>query len=567
MGNGIIGKKDKSKNQSNRYVDQVDKLFKEEYEEDTIEAANLALAICNRDETQNVEMHMQCENLPKMDTRGKADPVVFVYEQVGQNKQQKKNYKKNKQKRQNWILRGRTEVIPVTYNPKFLKYFVFSYNIINVQKIRLDIYDTDCFSKLDDIEKQELIGSVEFELSQVMCAPSHQITMPIINKKISKKLKNSTCTIRCNEYDVGGDKVYFHLGAQGFFTKNELFIRISNINQAKETIPVHRTENEKNKKPSIAWKPFEIPLSKLGKDDKVYIKLEVVEFDKDKGQIVIGEAEHTLAFLKDSSNKNIRITFNSLFKGQINLLKVKTIKRESFITYLVSTTQISLLAAIDFTNSNQPQNKTNSLHYFDPRNKQNESEYCLALKNLTVILQQFDHDNDIPLYGFGAKLPPFYNLVSNCFALNGNYFDPSVNGSVGAVKTYLTQVPHLQFHGPTILTEIIKIGAKYAQSEAIDQKNQKYYIMLILTDSDPNDIDSIIDELVEASCFPISYIVVGIGDYQFSKFENELKQIGKRMYEKTTKLIFEFHAKIKYTTTRIQKRPKVNNIRLYSLEN
>ena len=48
-------------------------------------------------------------------------------------------------------------------------------------------------------------------------------------------------------------------------------------------MPVHRTENEKNKKPSIVWKPFEVPLSKFGKDDKVYIKLEIVEFDKDKG--------------------------------------------------------------------------------------------------------------------------------------------------------------------------------------------------------------------------------------------------------------------------------------------
>jgi hypothetical protein len=45
--------------------------------------------------------------------------------------------------------------------------------------------------------------------------------------------------------------------------------------------------------------------------------------------------------------------------------------------------------------------------------------------------------------------------------------------------------------------------------------------MSILTDSDPNDLDSITDELVEASSFPISYIVVGVGDDSFLKYESE----------------------------------------------
>ena len=34
------------------------------------------------------------------------------------------------------------------------------------------------------------------------------------------------------------------------------------------------------------------------------------------------------------------------------------------------------------------------------------------------------------LYGFGAKLPPHYKGVGQCFALNGNYFQPLVTGGV-----------------------------------------------------------------------------------------------------------------------------------------
>ena len=44
------------------------------------------------------------------------------------------------------------------------------------------------------------------------------------------------------------------------------------------------------------------------------------------------------------------------------------------------------------------------------------------------ILQYYDNDNKYPVYGFGAKLPPYHNIVSHCFALNGNFFDPEVAG-------------------------------------------------------------------------------------------------------------------------------------------
>jgi len=46
------------------------------------------------------------------------------------------------------------------------------------------------------------------------------------------------------------------------------------------------------------------------------------------------------------------------------------------------------------------------------------------------MLQYFDYYNQIALYGFGAKLPPYYKCVGQCFALNGNYFHPLMTGGV-----------------------------------------------------------------------------------------------------------------------------------------
>ena len=40
------------------------------------------------------------------------------------------------------------------------------------------------------------------------------------------------------------------------------------------------------------------------------------------------------------------------------------------------------------------------------------------------------------MYGFVAKLLPFNEITSHCFALNGNIFDPETNGILGIMDSY-----------------------------------------------------------------------------------------------------------------------------------
>ena len=51
------------------------------------------------------------------------------------------------------------------------------------------------------------------------------------------------------------------------------------------------------------------------------------------------------------------------------------------------------------------------------------------------------------------------------------------------------------------------------------QFNQKYTILLILTDGVINDLDKTIDEVVKASMLPLSIIIVGIGGADFEQME------------------------------------------------
>jgi len=79
----------------------------------------------------------------------------------------------------------------------------------------------------------------------------------------------------------------------------------------------------------------------------------------------------------------------------------------SFVDYLRSGWQISLVAAIDFTGSNGHPSHPNSLHYCAP-GKMNQ--YEAALMNVGMIVEPYDLDKSFPVFGFGG-VPRFMGIV------------------------------------------------------------------------------------------------------------------------------------------------------------
>ena len=49
------------------------------------------------------------------------------------------------------------------------------------------------------------------------------------------------------------------------------------------------------------------------------------------------------------------------------------------------------------------------------------------------------------------------------------------------------------------------------------QEDQKYYILLIITDGNINDMEDTIDQIVRGTTLPLSIIIVGVGDEDFSE--------------------------------------------------
>lgn len=133
------------------------------------------------------------------------------------------------------------------------------------------------------------------------------------------------------------------------------------------------------------------------------------------------------------------------------------------------------------------------------------------MRSIIGFLQYYDHDNTIPVYGFGAKLPPYYTAISHCFAVNGNFFSPEIQGIEKLIKCYKNCVKQIKFHGPSAITELIKLTSLYARSEVIDDQNQKYFILLIFSDGSFSDRNFTVHEIAKASDLPLSIIIVNMG--------------------------------------------------------
>lgn len=135
------------------------------------------------------------------------------------------------------------------------------------------------------------------------------------------------------------------------------------------------------------------------------------------------------------------------------------------------------------------------------------------------ILQFYNTNKQINLYGFGGAVPPYSQRASHCFALNGDIFNPRVNGLEEVVQAYQNALKNVALYGPTHFSDILRQVNSIAESEQVSQYNQKFEILLLITDGIINDMAKTIDEIVRGSALPLAIIIVGVGDADFSNMD------------------------------------------------
>lgn len=196
-----------------------------------------------------------------------------------------------------------------------------------------------------------------------------------------------------------------------------------------------------------------------------------------------------------------------------------------FVDYISGGCQLNAMVAIDFTGSNGDPRKPGTLHYLDPSGR---NDYEKAIAAVLSILAKYDSDQNFPVYGFGAK---YNGVVQHCFQCGGA---PEHNGVAGVLEAYRNVFKSgLTMSAPTVLTDVIRTAAQHAESaqqKAMRNGGQCYTVLLVVTDGAVSDVQATAQCLQEVSSAPLSIVIVGVGNADFSdmRFLDDLQVPGKR---------------------------------------
>jgi hypothetical protein len=185
----------------------------------------------------------------------------------------------------------------------------------------------------------------------------------------------------------------------------------------------------------------------------------------------------------------------------------------TFIDYLKGGMQIHMSIGIDFTGSNGHPLDEGSLH---STKSDKMNSYEKAIRTCGDILAYYDYDQMFPVFGYGAILPGQRD-ANHCFPLNLTN-DPNINQIDGVLMTYRNTLKQITLSGPTNFAPLIRACIQNVRQN-INESMFHYSVLLILTDGMICDMRDTVDAIFEASSLPLSIVIIGIGDADFTNMD------------------------------------------------
>ncbi|KAL2093341.1 hypothetical protein ACEWY4_010653 [Coilia grayii] len=326
------------------------------------------------------------------------------------------------------------------------------------------------------------------------------------------------------------------LDKKDFFGKSDPFLVFYRSNTDGTFTICHKTEVVKNTLDPV-WQAFKIPVR--ARNDVLpyrYFKVQpthdltpsnitpvltvlisspppshdyIGEFSTSYRELSTGQSQFYVYEVVNPRKKKKKKKYKN--SGTVTLLSCLIDTEVTFLDYIKGGTQINFTVAIDFTASNagNPSQPT-SLHYLSPYH---QNAYAMALRAVGEIIQDYDSDKMFPALGFGAKLPPD-GRISHEFALNGNPDNPYCSGIEGVMEAYYQSLKSVRLYGPTYFSPVINNVARYA---SLVRDGSEYFILLIISDGVISDMAQTKESIVNASCLPMSIIIVGVGPAEFDE--------------------------------------------------
>ncbi|KAK2491731.1 hypothetical protein MC885_014170, partial [Smutsia gigantea] len=387
---------------------------------------------------------------------------------------------------------------------RWMEKFVLDYHFEEVQKLKFALFDQDKSSM--QLDEHDFLGQFSCSLGTIVS--SKKITRPLLLMN-DKPAGKGLITIAAQELSdnqiitlsLAGRK----LDKKDLFGKSDPFLEFYKPGDDGKWMLVHRTEVIKYTLDPV-WKPFTVPLVSLCDGDmEKPIQVMCYDYDNDGGHDFIGEFQTSVSQMCEARQ---HCGGDSGAQGRVS---PRGIPELSFF--------FSHVAQLEFECINPKKQRKK-------KNYKNSGLIILRSCKINRDYSFLDYilggcqliDKMFPALGFGAQLPPDWK-VSHEFAINFNPTNPFCSGVDGIARAYSACLPHIRFYGPTNFSPIVNHVARFAAQATQQQTATQYFILLIITDGVISDMEETRHAVVQASKLPMSIIIVGVGNADFTAME------------------------------------------------
>ncbi|RHY02399.1 hypothetical protein DYB36_002256, partial [Aphanomyces astaci] len=158
------------------------------------------------------------------------------------------------------------------------------------------------------------------------------------------------------------------------------------------------------------------------------------------------------------------------------------------------------------------------LHAIDPTGA-TVNPYQSVIHIMGRTLEVFDDDKLIPALGFGDSKTG----SASCFSLSAD--GEPCHGFDEVLYRYAQVTPTLQLSGPTNFAPVIEEAIR------IVERTRQYHILIIVADGQVSNEKETRDAIVAASNYPLSIVMVGVGDGPWDMMEEFDDQLPARRFD------------------------------------
>ncbi|CDW84094.1 copine family protein [Stylonychia lemnae] len=442
--------------------------------------------------TYKVQLFIQCRNLRDEDNETMCNPQCCL------------SWKPDNIE-QVWQLLDKTDAKINESNPQFEKPFQLDFQFDKIQPLKFTIQD-----KLGEY-KYENLCSFETTLGAILGSKNQILTKDL--KIEGVKNSRSCISIRAESIKDANWDLTLKLAGKNLphntscivFPNNQVFLEIykgSKIDSKQKTKVYHSDIALGTNSP--VYQPFKLSGKQLCDSDRTmpihFIFKNRVGLD-DK---LVGSCCLTLQEIIQRKEFQLKNTQTNALAGELHIHQFILVDQPSFVEYLRGGWQITFQLGIDFTDSNGDAKDYDSLHSIKEFN-----QYEQIMTQIGKILEAFDQEKLFPVFGFGAA-PLFQGTREevDIFPLNGNTVNPEIFGIEGILEYYRQNLNGIKQGEHTKIANLLNTMIDLAK---VKVQQQIYHVLLILIDSNIEDIQIVKDLIVLTSSLPISLVFIGVG--------------------------------------------------------